>query len=57
MLSLLSPQHPRQGSAAALSGGRNGEFKVASISQGCLKWSSPPEFSPLLPLSALLSSS
>lgn len=24
--------------------GRGAEFKVASISQGCLKWSNPPEF-------------
>lgn len=47
MLSVvLSLQSPRRGEAAPLSEGRNAEFKVASISQGYLKWSSPPEFFP-----------
>lgn len=53
MLSRLSSlQYPRRGSAAALSEGRNAEFKVASISQGYLKWSSPPEFFPPVLLSS-----
>lgn len=41
---LFSLLYRRQGLAALLSEGCNAEFKVASISQGYLKWSSPPEF-------------
>lgn len=39
---LSSQRHPGRGWTAALSQGRNVGFKVAVISQGFSKWSSPP---------------